>query len=191
MIYEPGHPNTTLSDWETFRREPPPLVIAEVLDRRNCDLPDCFAPLARGVAIASACILRTAGYRPGSRAPRHWIRKSREMFNLIPGPKNLVTRACRCGGQDLWTIEQWDAGRRYRDTDEALVFTFGSTPIFTRNYQSAMRLAMYCQLNGPPRGLRWINACPVAADGAIAFARRRRIDETLPRQTAQPETHPH
>jgi hypothetical protein len=80
--------------------------------------------------------------------------------------------------------EAWN--RRHNVCDGALVFTFGSTPIFTRNYQSAIRLAMYCQLNGPPSGLCWINACPDDRKGAIEFASRRRADEAL-----RPESRPH
>jgi len=55
--------------------------------------------------------------------------------------------------------------RRVADFDEVLVFNFGSTPIFTRSYQSAMRLAMYCNGNNPPHGLRWIKQ---AGFGGIA-----------------------
>ena len=90
-------------------------------------------------------------------------------------PQNLMVRQYR--NQGLWTIERWGRTRRYENADEVLVCQFGSTPIFTRSYQSAMYLAEYCQVNGPPHGLGWIAACPDDKDGAIEFARQRREGE--------------
>ena len=81
----------------------------------------------------------------------------------------------RCDKHEWWVIE-----RRVADVDEVLVLSFGSTPIFTRSYQSAMRLARHCNGNNPPHGLRWIKETPDDCPGAIEFARKRRIDEALP-----------
>jgi hypothetical protein len=92
----------------------------------------------------------------------------------------------QCGNQDLWTVEQWNEERPYQHSDEILVYKFGSTPIFTRSYQSAMRLAMHCHVNGPPSGLRWIAACPPNYQDAID---ERRIDEILASQNALREDH--
>ena len=90
-------------------------------------------------------------------------------------PQKIVLPVRRCDKHEWWVIE-----RRVADVDEVLVFNFGSTPIFTRGYQSAMRLAMYCNGNNPPHGLRWIKETPDDCPGAIEFARKRRIDEALP-----------
>jgi hypothetical protein len=60
-----------------------------------------------------------------------------------------------------------------------LIYNFGSTPILTRNYQSATYLAEFCYLNGPPAGLRWVHECPDDIDGAIEFAQQRRVNEAV------------
>jgi hypothetical protein len=60
-----------------------------------------------------------------------------------------------------------------------LVHIFGSTPILTRNYQSATYLAEFCFENGPPAGLGWVDECPDDIKGAIELAEKRRIDEAL------------
>src|SRR5450759_4574486 len=58
--------------------------------------------------------------------------------------KTLMVRCC--GKHHLWTVERWGEKRPYNNADEVLVFLFGSTPIFTRSYQAAMRLAAYCHV---------------------------------------------
>ena len=78
---------------------------------------------------------------------------------------------------NLWTIERLREGRRYKAIDEVLVHVFGSTPIVCRNYQSAMRLAMHCQVIDPPAGLRWIGTAPNNCEAAMEIARKRRINE--------------
>ena len=63
------------------------------------------------------------------------------------------------------------------DVDQVLVCCFGSTPIFTRSYTSAICLAVNCNVDNPPQGLRWIKQAPDDCQAAIEFARRRQIDE--------------
>ena len=164
MCYD-DHPDVTLSDWQTFHKEFPPHLIDEVTDRNECGcLPDWFVPLARGVAIASDELLRKAGYHRGMRKPDGWRKIDRDCYSRVIGDQGgrwvdtLVVR--RCDKHERWVIQ-----RRVADFDEVLVFNFGSTPIFTRSYQSAMRVAMYCNGNNPPHGLRWIKQ---AGFGGIA-----------------------
>ena len=88
---------------------------------------------------------------------------------------NLTVR--QYADQSWWTSERYREDRKYVKITDVLVFDFGATPMFCWDYQSAMRLAEYCQLNGPPHGLSWVTACPDDKDGAIEFARKRRIDE--------------
>ena len=181
MIYDVGHPHVPQSDWQTFRKEFSPYLIKEVIDRSEITLPDWFVPLARGVAIASDHLLQKAGYRPGSYRPRGWRKTAFDVFIKRPMADkdmsfaNLTVR--QYDNQSWWTIERYREGRKYEEITDVLVFDFGSTPIFCWNYQSAMRLAEYCQLNRPPPGLSWVAACPDDKDGAIEFARKRRIDE--------------
>jgi hypothetical protein len=53
MFHEDGHPDVSLSDWETFRKEFSPYQFAAVLDRTEILIDRWFVPLARGVVIAT------------------------------------------------------------------------------------------------------------------------------------------
>jgi hypothetical protein len=169
------HPNVTLSDWQTFRKDFSRFVIDEVIERSGCGVPDWFLPLARGAAIASDTLLHQAGYRHGMRRPLGWIEPSPNYFvrikdHLAPNCSLMVRE---CEDTSLWTIERLNEVRCSEDVDEILVHLFGSTPIFTRNYQSAMRLAIHSHVNDPFHGLRWIKAIPINRDVAIEIARQR------------------
>jgi hypothetical protein len=194
MIFENGHADITLHGWQEFRQWVLPSVAGwpsifeEVIDRSEIGLPAPFIPLARGGAIANDLLLRRAGYVPGSNRPRGWTKIHCDVFYSNVGPKRLMVR--RSGKRGLWTIERWGLVRRYEGADEVLVHVFGSTPILTRNYQSAMRLAAHCHAQSSP-GLRWINACPEDYEGAIALAEQRCIDEALAEQSAPQEKQLH
>ena len=178
MIFEPGHPDAPLPDWERFRNGFSPFLIKEVIDRDECCLPGWFVPLARGAAIASDALLRDAGYRPGRGRPRGWREPSADYFiKEIACNSFLMVRECE--ETNLWTVERLGRARRHVDDDEVLVHVFGSTPIFTRSYQSAMRLAMHCHKKGPPNGLRWIQTTPDDREGAIEMARKRKFYEVF------------
>jgi hypothetical protein len=181
MNYYFDCPHITISDWQTFRKKFPPNVIREVIDRSEIKLPEWFVPLARGVAIASDTLLRKAGYRRPSERPSGWSQTECDVFikrTVADKEKIFSTLTVRqYDNQKWWTVERYHEGRKYENITDVLVFDFGSTPIFCRDYQSAMWLAEYCQLNGPPPGLNWVAACPDDKDGAIEFAQKRRIDE--------------
>jgi hypothetical protein len=189
MFYDADHPDVLLSEWQRFARRPPHLI-AEVIDRSDVTLPDWFLPLARGVAIASDALLRVAGHRPGMSRPRGWLKMGHTFLGMTRDtPRGLQNlRVWECSKPRLWTVERFSESRPYARSDEVLVHELGSTPIFMRSYQSAMRLAMHCHANGPPAELRWIAACPkdyqVAAD-------KRRIDEALARRNAHQGDHLH
>src|SRR5262249_22502071 len=119
-----------------------------------------------------------------------WVKGS-YTFTRTTGdtPRGLQhLRVWECEKPRLWTVERLSESRPYR-SDEVLVHQFGSTPIFTRSYQSAMRLATFCHENGPPDGLRWISACPEDGKDAVEFARERNITEALVRRNAHHEDH--
>jgi hypothetical protein len=183
MIYQEGHPYVPLADWQEFRKGFSPYLIDEVIDRSEIQLPDWFVPLARGVAIAGNHLLSRAHYYPGSYRPRGWQKTHCDVFiKQAVRSKDmvfatLIVRQYR--NQRWWTIERLHPDRRYQDVSDVLVFNFGSTPIFCWNYQSAMRLAEYCHVDGPPSGLRWVVACPDNKDGAIKLARDRLKAEAL------------
>jgi len=186
MFYDADHPNISLAEWENFRKKLPRHLIAEIIDRHEVGLPHWFVPFARGVAIASDALLHRAGYRPGMSRPHGWRKIYCDVFDLdIADGLQLTVR--QCNGQGLWTVERFSESRPYACSDELLVHQFGSTPIFTRSYQSAMRLATHCHENGPPAGLRWISASPKDYQVAVEIARKRSLDEAVACRNAQQE----
>jgi len=178
MFRDERHPDVSLSDWTTFRREFSSYLIEEVIDRNAIKLLDRFLPLARGIAIPSSYLLNKAGYRIGSHRARGWCKPHCDVLWKDIGPDSLVVRGY-CG-QPLWAVERnGPTGRPHRHQNMALVHGFGSTPILTRTYQAATYLAEFCYFNGPPRGLQWVNECPDDIDGAIDFAEARNINEAV------------
>jgi hypothetical protein len=154
MLHNKDQSKVPLSDWETFQKGFSPFLIEEVVDREKIELPDWFTPPARGVAIASTHLLKRVGYHCGMRRPPNWFTTRPYYFRLPLSDRNLLVRQC---SHRLWTVERYRTGLGFgwEDGDEALVFNFGPTPIFTRGYVQAMRLAMHCQDNEPPLGLSW------------------------------------
>ena len=194
MMFENGHFIVTLEEWRGFksRHESSKMyqshLIDELIDREKCGcFPDWFVPLAPGVMIAGDELLRQAGHHRGMHRPRGWspfgsdyytkvIRRYRNSPLL---PDLLAVR--RCDKHKWWMIE-----RRIAEVNEVLVFDFASIPILTRNYASAMRLAMHCNVDNPQHG-HWIKQAPDDCAGAIELARQRRIKEALAVNSAQPE----
>jgi hypothetical protein len=178
MFHDIDHPDVSLFDWRTFRTEFSTYLIEEVVDRNEIELQDWFAPLARGVAFSSSYLLRRAGYRDGSYRARGWQKPHCDVLWKDIGPDSLVVRGY-CG-QPLWQIERnGSPGRPHNHPNMTLVHQFGSTPILTRNYQSATYLAEFCYWNDPPPGLRWVDECPDDPWAAIDFVESRRIDEAV------------
>jgi hypothetical protein len=161
----------------------------EVIDRSEINLPDWFVPLARGVAIAGDRLLHLAGHEHGLYRPRGWWEKSPHYFlKNIDWASSLLVRDCVKSG--LWTVERLGP-RRQSEVDDVLVYTFGWTPIVTRTYQAAMRLAMHCQANGPPFQCRWFKADLERDKRAVEIARQRKKDEALCVTSAKPELQLH
>ena len=183
MMYDTGHGDVPLADWQQFLKAFSPFVIDKVIDRSKTKLPDWFVPLARGVAIASNSLLCKARHIPGMYGPHGWRQSDCDVFELDVGPNGFVdsTRLYVRGCGHLWSIERLSAVRPYEHSGEVLVFLFGSTPICTRGCWSAMRLAMQCHANGPPAGLRWIAACPGNYEVIVKLAQKRRMIEALGR----------
>ena len=176
MFYDVNNPDITLLDWERLRKEFPRDLIDEVIDRNEAWLPGWFVPLARGVAIASDKLLRRAGYHHEKRCPHGWLETSPDHF-LYPLTPNSSLLVRESDETNLWSIERLNSTRRY-EVDDVLVFGFGWTPIFTRSYHSAMRLAMHCHVDWPPCGLSWIKGMPTDPKPAIEIARQRHVRET-------------
>jgi hypothetical protein len=180
MRREDGHPDVSLEHMKTWQNVCSSLsFISEVIDRSECRIPDWFVPLARGAAIASPALLWRAGYSPGMGYLDDWYEHPSDCFRQFPPCREtLVVRMCE--DTNLWAVE-WLGRVRSHFDDEVLVHTFGSTPIFTRSCESAMRLAVHCREKRPPAGLRWIKACPTNLDAAIEFAKTRQLDENVAR----------
>ena len=89
----------------------------------------------------------------------------------VNGPSDeLIIR--QCDKHEWWIIERINRGK-----EEVLVCSFGSTPILTPSYTSAMCLAIHCDVDKPPHDLRWIKLAPDDCPGAIEFALKHRLDE--------------
>jgi hypothetical protein len=178
MFHENGHPDVPLSDWKTFRNEFSPYLIEEVIDRSQIKQPDRFLPLARGIAIPSPYLLSKAGYRPGAYRAPGWCKPHCDVLWKDIDADSLIVRGYH--GHPFWQVERnGSEGRPHGHPNMTLVHNFGSTPILTRNYQSATYLAEFCYFNRPPAGLRWVDECPDDISGAIEFAQNRLINEAL------------
>src|SRR5271156_1003597 len=53
-----------------------PLLIECLIDREQTEMPSDYLPEAEGMLIAGKAMLRAAGYRPGSRRSRSWIKQN-------------------------------------------------------------------------------------------------------------------
>jgi hypothetical protein len=168
---DPDHPKTTVSGWHAFPKSCRHLI-RELVDRKECNLPYGFLPLAHGAAIASDALLDRAGYRPGMGCPPDWYEVDLGVFKW---QDFLMVRECE--GTGLWTVERLRHGRRVQDVDQVLVHVFGSTPIFTRDPQASMWLAEYCQASEPPQGLRWVKAIPESLEPIILAVDEQRREE--------------
>ena len=125
--------STILRDWETFRREKFPVVVADVIERDQSGLPADFVPWAPGIVVASDYLLRAAGYRPGSSHPEGWYPSvERGVITKSMHRNRLKVRPCG----KFWRIERAEC--------EVLAFPFGSLPVVTRTKEAAMYLADYC-----------------------------------------------
>jgi hypothetical protein len=177
MIFEDGHPDITLSDWESFRQwvvAGP--MIEKVVDRSQMQLPPSVVPLARGVAVAGDGLLRMAGYDPEAPRPRGWRARDKRLFTSSTSlTRGLMVQ--EYGG--LWSIERF-RGRRDMQfvAHKILVHRFGSTPIFAPNLEAAMCLVTHCRSNSTPT-LRWTATRPADLDGAIERAKTRQIEEAM------------
>jgi hypothetical protein len=180
MTPDEFHPDISLADWRTFSNEVSPFVIEEVIDRSIAHMPSWFLPLARGAAVPSSYLLRSAGYRPGAYRARGWRKPKRsgkreEVFKDLGRDYLIVTRCKR-----FWriTMDRGVLSRPGNRCASALVHMFGSTPILARTYQEATYLAELCYEKGSP-GLCWVHECPDDISGAIEFAQDRNINEAL------------
>jgi hypothetical protein len=182
-MFEDGHTDVPLSDWEIFRKEFPPLLIEEVLDRKDVRTPDWEVPLARGYAIAGRHLLQSAADQSGTTASRGW-QQGKMYFAREAGPNKLFV--VQYYNRDLWAISRRLPEQATFEATETLVFAFGSTPMLTRCYQSAMNLADLC-CDSPPPGLHWIKTCPDHRFDGVKFARKRRATEARALRDARSE----
>lgn len=187
MDFEINHPIVPLTEWLRFRARSEPEVPSRIIDRYETGLPDNFVPLARGGIIPSDDLMnRVVGRHHEGCRPHGW-KKSRTAngFQKYMNPKFLFVTSY--GNQNFWTIERYSQSRDDLKSREVLVFDFGSTPVLTRSYALAMRLAVHCHVNQPLPECRWINTFPNDFSGAIELARRLLIDEAMSERRALPE----
>jgi hypothetical protein len=128
------------------------------LDRDQAGMPDYFVPEAPGALLAGKDMLIAAGDIPGAPEPKGWTpgvplmpelngRRAWETadFEKPSADGERMLRIKRLG--KFWMPERSirvKCGRyNYREV-QALVFAFGSAPIWTRTPRAAMRLAAHC-----------------------------------------------
>jgi hypothetical protein len=107
--------------WQSFLRHPLHSSIAQVIGRKNTNLPSDYVPWAPAIAIASSSLLKAAGR---ARHPDLWRKHQRYGYYHICE----VRIKERCG---FWFIERGDW---------VLVFRLGSMPICTRTHSDAIAL---------------------------------------------------
>jgi hypothetical protein len=149
--------NNLSKGWQSFLRDPLHSSIAQVIDRKNTNLPSSYVPWAPGIVIASNSLLKAA--RQASRYVDEFRKHPRFGYHYF-----AEIRIKERGG--FWFIERGD---------KVLVFRFGSMPICTRKHSDAIRLfehvfRQWGNSYEPPVGahgynLRWVRKTP---DGILA-----------------------
>ena len=95
MMFEEGHPNVTLAEWQGFKswqKSCPSRLIDELIDRDECGcFPNWFVPLAPGVMIASDELLRQAGHHRGMYRPRDWRPLCPDSYKKVIGGNGYRT----------------------------------------------------------------------------------------------------
>jgi hypothetical protein len=156
-------------DMPSFLKGPTPYSVLAFVNRNNTNLPTDFVPWAPGIVLPSEYLLRAARQKCGrgsQHRPKGW--SSRPCNSFAKSVFGNFLKVSQCG--QLWGIE--------RDCNEALVFRFGSMPVFTQTSDDAMLLVEYChprarrgeRISFPePRDLasnfRWVPSTP----GGIMF----------------------
>jgi hypothetical protein len=164
MLCEEDHPDLSLSEWKTFRRDCSPSVIEQVIDRKECKLPTWFVPRAVGAVVASPALLHRVGYLPGMDSPPDWRELRPGYFERKLRRVKLVVRNIK--GTSFWTVEWLWLGsspRPLRQLDKVLAYMYGGSdaiPILTRTPEPAMWLCEYCFDSDPPPALQWVEAVP-------------------------------
>ncbi len=160
------------------RAEPALHLFDSLLDRNQTEMPSDYLPEAPGVAIAGDALLRDIGYLPGSKRPTDWVKTNSGVFRCLrrlsppacsryaTDPDRMILQVRQSGNQKLWVIERFldgdwlDPSGRYPGLNiYALVCAHSGRPIWTSNYQAAMRLAQYCHpIPRSPVAGRWVQA---------------------------------
>jgi hypothetical protein len=169
MFRDEGHPNVSLSDWNTFRKEFSPHLFEAVIERSNLSMAQWLVPLARGCVVASPALLQRAGCVPGVRRQRVWRLDRNGAFTRNVDPGSFL-KVSQLPGSKLWMVEH--NGLRNR----ILVFLFGSTPVVARTARAATYLADF-SLESSLSSLCWVRSTPSDYQKAKQYAMERRFSE--------------
>jgi len=118
------------------------------LDRDRAKLPSNYLPEAPRVAIAGDSLLRTVGYRPGSKRPSGWRKCIPGVFRHRTGSDGMILQL-RDGDAKLWVIERFHDGDWFNHPDgrrglNIYALVCAGRPICAPTYQAAMHLAHHC-----------------------------------------------
>jgi hypothetical protein len=146
-----GRQKTLSESWSMFLKHPLNSSIAQVIDRRDTNLPSSYVRWAPAIAIASGSLLKAA--RQAEYDDR--FRKHPRFAYYYYAEIRIKERS------GFWFIERGD---------NVLVFRFGSMPLCTRKYLDGIRLFEHIfrqwgyKYEPPvgPRGynLRWVRKAP-------------------------------
>jgi hypothetical protein len=144
--------NNLSKGWQSFLEHRLHSSIAQVIDRKNTNLPSNYVPWAPGIVIASSSLLKAA------RQAAVYVGRYRKhpRFGYYYYAEIRIKE--RCG---FWFIERGEY---------VLVFRFGSMPICTRKHRDAIRLFEHVfgqfgysydlPLGPRSHNLRWVRITP-------------------------------
>ena len=139
--------------WQSFLNYPLHRSLAQIIDRKNTNLPSNYVPWAPAIALASNSLLKAAAASSQAGYPGKW-RKHQRYGHYYRGEVRITERS------GFWFIERGD---------QVLVFIFGTMPICTRTHRDAIGLfkhvfPQFASRQPPlgPRGhnLRWVRKTP-------------------------------
>ena len=113
--------------WQSFLNYPLHRSLAQIIDRKNTNLPSNYVPWAPAIAVASKSLLKAAAASSQAGYPEKW-RKHQRYGHYYRGEIRITERS------GFWFIERGDL---------VLVFRLGSMPICTRTHRDSIALLEY------------------------------------------------
>jgi hypothetical protein len=146
----PDHPNVSDADWKNFCAHPSPFVFDEIIEHGTGEIDWEWLPYARGVAIASEHLLRSAHFKP----PKFKAHAYKRGYLRSAGLYELLIYSTH--ERDFWIIERRNK-RNPTAPNDRLVLSLGWTPLATRHFRAAICLGQMA-LTNRISGVKWVPA---------------------------------